>query len=335
MNNEEYWNLFDYAYNQLNKCDNLCINDKITDNKIENTKQIECKMTKNDSSIEINECTSCGFIEYNSINVCTNCGLIFNDRELCDEVFTNLDDNGDINNTSYCGTFKRVNTKYNRIVIMKNWYTWSNDEKLVYKLSNYTKKLCDQLNIIHYIDYICNLVNTVLYKVKENDGCKRTKVKDGIIIVCIYYVYTKNNVFVNPKFNPNTLSKLINLDIKYITRAEKSIMELINKNKIKLDKNIFYSVKSPMSYIIQSSVTLNIKKELLNIIYVKTQELIDKCEKEELLIGHTPLSIGIGCFYFILIQYELNVDISHFAKVYNLSNVTIFKIFKKLKSLIN
>jgi len=315
MNECDYWNLFDNALNDLNKIKFVekCVEDQVTVNK---------SFT--------HECTSCGFIECNSINVCTNCGLIFNENEYINENFH--DGMGD-SNLTYCGTYKKVSNKYSRVAQMHNWYVWSNNEKMVYKLTNYTKKLCDKLNITYYIDYICNLVNTVLYKIKESDGCKRTKVKDGIIIVCIYYVYTKNNVFVSTKFNPNTLSKLVNLDIKYITRAEKSITELINKDHIKLDKTIFYSVKSPMSYIKNSSVSFNVNKEILESLYIKTEKLINICDKNELLIDHTPLSIGIGCFYYTLIQNDLSVDISHFSKVYNLSSVTVSKIYKKLTNM--
>ena len=214
--------------------------------------------------------------------------------------------------------------------------TWSNDEKNLYKLSQYTKDLCNKLNITLHIDYICNLVNTILYKLKDNDCSKRTRVKDGIIVVCIHYTYKKNNVFVNTHFSTKTLAKSVKLDIKYITRAERSIIELMNKNKIILDKNVFFNINSPIMYIKNNSVHLNfnngllLNKDTLESLYKKTEILIDLCEKNELLMDHTPHSIGIGCFYYILKMSNIDVDLYQFSKEYKLSCVTVSKLFKKL-----
>ena len=322
INHQECWNFFDTAYNDLNKSEN---DNQIDDNQIKNDK---CK--KVDSCN--NKCVSCGHVEYININVCTNCGLTFSDDITYDEFDSNNiignSENNEVTVTSY---FKK-NVGYSKISQMQNWYMWSNDEKNLYKLSLYTKNICNKLNITLYIEYICNLVNTVLYKLKDQDGSKRTRVKDGIIVVCIYYVYKKYNVFVNSQFSTMYLSKLINLDIKYITKGEKSVVELINKNRIDLDKSVFFNINSPISYIKNNIVHLNLDKKILEDIYVKVERLINLCEKEDLLLDHTPHSIGIGCFYFVLKHHAVDVEIDmvHFSKIYKLSSVTILKLYKKL-----
>ena len=204
----ECWEFFDKAYNEM----------KVSNENIDN---INCV---NDFT-----CKSCGFIEYSASDVCTNCGLMFTNKINYDTFdSTNIIDENECDIKSY---FKKCNSKYSKIAKMQTWYTWSNDEKKIYKLSQYTRDLCNKLNITFYIEYICNLVNTILYKLKDTDSSKRTRVKDGIIVVCIYYVYIKNNIFVNIDFSTKTLAKSIKLDIKYITRAEKSISELINKKQ--------------------------------------------------------------------------------------------------------
>jgi transcription initiation factor TFIIIB Brf1 subunit/transcription initiation factor TFIIB len=321
IDHQECWDFFDTAYNDLNKSDN----NNITNNENDNESEIKCKKLDN-------KCISCGHIEYININVCTNCGLTFSDDITYDDFdSSNIIGNGDNTDVTVTSYFKK-NVGYSKISQMQNWYMWSNDEKNLYKLSLYTKNICSKLNITLYIEYICNLVKTVLYKLKDQDGSKRTRVKDGIIIVCIYYVYKKYNVFVNSEFSTMYLSKLIKLDIKYITKAEKSVVELINKNKIDLDKSVFFNINTPISYIKNNGVSLNLDKKLLENIYVKAERLINLCEKEDLLLDHTPLSIGIGCFYFVLKHHDIGVEIDmvHFSKIYKLSSVTILKLYKKL-----
>lgn len=313
INQKECWEFFDTAFKEIKTNDKMEHGYKTNDNDF--------------------TCSSCGFIEYNTDGICTNCGLVFTNKIEYDTFdSTNMNDDSECDIKSY---FKRCSSKYSKISKMQTWYTWSNDEKNLYKLSQYTKDLCSKLNITLYIDYICNLVNTILYKLKDNDCSKRTRVKDGIIIVCIHYTYKKNNVFVNTHFSTKTLAKSIKLDIKYITRAERSIIELINKNKIILDKNVFFNINSPIMYIKNNSVHLNISKDVLEMLYKKTEMIIDLCEKRELLLDHTPNSIGIGCFYYVLKISNIEIDLYTFSKEYKLSCVTISKLFKKLVEKLN
>lgn len=286
-----------------------------------------------------NTCTGCGNIEYDDSDVCKSCGLMFVHKMLCyDENNTsNLSNvnSEDCNGNENCNgvnltRFKKSNSKFSRISQMQNWYKWSNEEKNIYKLGLYVKNICHTLNITVYVDYICNLVTTVLDKIKDNEGSKRTRVKDGIIIVCIYYTYKKYNVFVNSHFTTSELSKSLNLDMKYITKAEKFIIELINRNKLHLDKTIFLGNNSPLSYIKNNIVHFNLDKQLLQHVYHQVETLIQLCEDKEVLLDHTPLSIGIGCFYYVLKKNNIDLDITHFSKIYKLSSVTIGKLNRKL-----
>lgn len=312
----ECWDFFDTAYNEM----------KII------SKKVDTSMMSTNCTDDFT-CTSCGFIEYSNSEVCTNCGLMFTNKIHYDTFdSTNIIDEKDCDVKGY---FKRCSSKYSKIAKMQTWYTWSNDEKKLYKLSQYTKDLCNKLNITLYIDYICNLVNTILYKIKDTDCSKRTRVKDGIIVVCIYYVYKKNNVFVKVDFSTKTLAKSFKLDIKYITKAEKSIIELINKNQITIDKNVFFNNNSPIMYIKNNLTQFNLSAEVTQMLYQKTEMVINICEKYELLLDHTPNSIGIGCFYYVLKTCNIDVDLYTFSKYYNLSSVTISKLFKKLVEKLN
>ena len=77
---------------------------------------------------------------------------------------------------------------------MQDWFMWTNDEKNSYKLSNYTKDLCNKLSIPDTLTpLICNIVNVVISAIKKYEGTKRARVKDGIILSCIEYVGKEND----------------------------------------------------------------------------------------------------------------------------------------------
>ena len=271
-------------------------------------------------------CSACNSKNLNNISneyICCDCGLVLS-QDFC------------VSSCSTSNTFESLpitrqarskpisnNASLSR---MQTWYMWSNDEKNAYKLASYTTSLCSKLDIHEsLIPTICDTVVNVMTTIKRYDGTKRARVKDGIILTCIQYVLkdTRSGI-------PTTvLAKRIGLDIKYITKAETIILELINNNKLKLDKHVMLNVKSPFEYIQQVIFKnkLNIPEQVL--CNVKT--LIDICQQHDLLLDHTPLSVGVCCFYYIIKSNNIPIDIKLFSELYNLSVVTVIKTYNKLK----
>jgi len=283
--------------------------DKITNNKKENETTTIIHQCKNCKSKNIN------FNE--SEFLCNDCGLV-NNQIFSSTVFLNSE-----------VKFSKpvLNTQFSKIQKMQEWFMWTNDEKNSYKLSNYTKDLCSKLHIPEMlIPIICNIVNNVINTIKQYEGTKRARVKDGIILSCIEYVGNDNNI----NISACELAKKINLDIKYVTRAERLILELINNQKLHLKKNTILNVKTPIEYIL--SVINKNKLEIPHILIKKLKALIKFCEINDILIDHTPLSIGVCCFYYILKTNNIEIDIKIFAEIYDLSIVTILKTFNKLNT---
>jgi transcription initiation factor TFIIIB Brf1 subunit/transcription initiation factor TFIIB len=203
---------------------------------------------------------------------------------------------------------------------------WTNDEKNIYKLKMYVKNLCKDLKISEYlIDQIIDVVIMVMDTIKRNDGTKRARVKDGIIVICIYYV-SKDTV---TPYSYMDMAKRLDLDIKYVTRAERIILELINSKKLNLSKSIVLDTQKPYDYIINTikSKNLNIDNQILE----HTQSLITICEDNDILLDHTPLSVGVSCFYYILKLNNIDIDLKMFSELYDLSMVTVIKTYNKLK----
>lgn len=221
---------------------------------------------------------------------------------------------------------KKFTNHNNKISKMQDWYMWTNDEKNIYKLKMYVKNLCQRLKISEYlIDQIVNVVTMVMDTIKRNDGTKRARVKDGIIVICIYYV-SKDTI---TPYSYMDMAKRLDLDIKYVTRAERLILELLNSKKLNLSKSVVLDTQKPYDYIINTikSKNLNIDNQILE----HTQSLIAICEDNDILLDHTPLSVGVSCFYYILKSNNIDIDLKLFSELYDLSVVTVVKTYNKLK----
>ena len=292
---------YDYIWNEIEKGEKEKYIDKYED-KVE--KITYCKV-----------CFSTNLKVYEDV-VCTDCGLILSENRMV---------NSDIGNFNTKIKIKNVNCK-SKISKLKDWNEWSNEEKNSYKLKEYIRTLCERLNIFQgNIPQIVEKCKDVIDAIKKYDGTKRARVKDGIIITCIYHIF-KNS------YNPYcyiALSNKIDLELKYVTKADKIISDLINMKKLDFIEYKIENQKKPYDYVITTIKQNNI--EISNKILLKVKTLLDICEKEDILQDHTPLSIGCSCFYYIL-KYDnkLLVDLKSFSNLYNLSVVTIVKTYNKL-----
>lgn len=298
---------------------------------------IKTQTEKKNIDVKINngfKCINCDYIENNEDNVCTNCGLIIN-NDITYECNLNYDNTGDMTILNYS---KKYNTN-NKISKMKSWYENTSEEKNDYKLLLYTKNICKILEVQSHIDYICDLVNKVLKCIKLNDGTKRSRVKDGIIAVCIYYTYKKHHLH-NYTFSLQNIAKKLDLNIKYVSKAEMSILELINKNKIFMDKNILLNIDTSLNLVpdlktrfIHFNKNFQIfHKTEIDSIFNKLEKNLKIYEKNDLLNNHAPLSISVGCLYFILKETH-DINIMLLSNLYNISHITILKIYNIISTI--
>lgn len=265
-------------------------------------------------------CKSLNIDSYERELICNNCGFVIESFNLIGNTYY-------FNETSSLST-QSINKNYSKnISKLQQWMMYSNEEKNQYKLKNYTQDLCEKLDIDKSIvDIISKTVIDVMEIIKENDGTKRARVKDGIIIVCIQYVSRK----FQKNFDTVSLAKKIGLNVKYITKAEKIILPLLHSNKIKFDKTNFLHAEEPFYFIEQviCKYNLNIPKSII----FQLQQTIELCRQHDILLDHTPQSIGICCFYFILKLNNIELDTKMFTSLYNISMVTLLKTYGKLNN---
>ena len=266
------------------------------------------------------QCHKNDIVLYQNESICSHCGLV---------IHSFLDTSCVSYENEVAHTFNKT-AKNDKMKKMQDWYMWTNEEKNAYKLAVYTKSLCKTLNITEtFQQLIADTVIEVMTIIRKHDGTKRARVKDGIILCCIQYV-TKT---LQQELSAIALAKKMNLDIKYVTRAEKIILELINSKKLHLNKSSILETKDPFSYVMDVINKKSIK--VSDDILIKISNLIDYCQANDLLLDHTPLSIGVCCFYYVLKLNDMQIDMKVFSELYDLSIVTVIKTHNKLKSRLN
>lgn len=276
-------------------------------------------------------CKNCNEDLQSNDNVCYNCGLETGGVEYSSYNFEEVEQI----------PYKKTSFQNSRIAKIQEWFTWTSEEKNEYKLNKYTKEFCYNLNnsfsdtkrnimlTENIIEQVVIFVSQVMKAIKDDfNGPKRSKVKDGIIIMCIYYVLKSNE---KTCISYIDISKIQKIDMKYISSANKTITLLINNGKLKIKesfKDFIFKTEKPIDYInkIIEKYSLSIDSSIL----IQVSNLIDICEDNDILLDHTPLSIGVSCFYYILTLNSLEIDIKLFSELYNISIVTIDKTFKKL-----
>lgn len=214
-----------------------------------------------------------------------------------------------------------INSKLSKIL---KWNMYSKEDKNQYKLKKAVKELIQKFNFNENIESsICELVVSVIKSV----GSKRAKIKESIIIVCTYYVLKYNNI---NNYTQYHLAELVGLETKSISKADKIILEFINceSNKENDKINVFNTNEKSIDYItnIVKKYNLDITDDMLT----KTEKLIMICEDNDILLDHTPLSIGVACFYYILKENNTAIDMKIFSEIYSQSIVTINKTYSKL-----
>ena len=217
---------------------------------------------------------------------CTKCGLVLHNQEYD-------------SNIVYEETIPKYqnSSNSNKYII---WNKWTNEEKNIYAISNYTKQICNELAICDSINYICDLVINILEMIKNDDCSKRANQKKAIIILCIVHAL--------PYYSIEDLKNKLQIDYKYISKAEKNIKELIFKKKIQ---------------------EFHFKKQEKHK-YSSLEELISFCKNNNIIQEH-------GCSFFIEKHYNPKLKYSEFIsnKQIDVSHVTISKIYKKLINEIN
>jgi transcription initiation factor TFIIIB Brf1 subunit/transcription initiation factor TFIIB len=200
--------------------------------------------------------------------------------------------------------------------------TFSKSEQKNISLNKYIYSILVKLElptIIHNsIADIAFVLITSVYKYLNSKG---SYLKKALIVITAYKLY---NIY-----SYTELIKKIDLPIKYISKAEMNIAELVSTKKIPFNilKNIHSDHPIRFIYNIIHINKLTVSQDILQ----QTHSLISKCMEIGMTSDHQPSSIAISSLFFIIKQQKIDIDIRIFSNIYGLSHITISKIHDKIK----
>lgn len=239
---------------------------------------------------------------------------------------------------------KRANS-FNKYDKISNFNQYTSKEKGDYKLKIHIKNTCDYINSNdkpsiyipeHFIEYIQSISCVIMDYIKQygNSGSKRSKVKDGIILIVIYNVLKMNNIFCSYNDLCNE-----NIEPKYISTAHKNLIEIINilkksKTGNMLPEEFVSSIllpNTPIDYILQKKNSLNFNDKLWYKLINDTNDEIKNLQDCEELLNNNPLTFGVICFYICLNKNKVNITTKELSNVFGISNVILNKSLVKIK----
>lgn len=200
--------------------------------------------------------------------------------------------------------------------------TYSKDQRQNITLQKYIITVLNKLKIPQIIH---NEISTIAFKLIKLmysfTNYKGAYLKKALIIITIYKLY---NVY-----SYNELISYLDLNIKYISKAEMCIAELISTKHI--PENFCGVQNNHPIRVIYNIIHLR-KLQIPDFILSNTNALINKCLQLDFTSEHQPSSIAISCLYFVIKKFNIDMDIKLFCNIYNLSNTTITKVCDKIKT---
>lgn len=203
---------------------------------------------------------------------------------------------------------------------LHKWYSTN------YKERSLLKAFDIMINHMKYnkIDLPTNVLDKakLFYKITTTHTIKRGSSRKAMMAISIYYACIVNNVTIDKSL----LAEIFDIKKSKITMGIKDFYDVIyNTNKEYLNK---ININSFEKLFINISNVLKIDHK-----YIIISLTISKFSDEiGILSDNTPQSITIGCTYFILNYYKVPISKKIISKKCNISEVTISKIYVKLKS---
>jgi transcription initiation factor TFIIIB Brf1 subunit/transcription initiation factor TFIIB len=197
-------------------------------------------------------------------------------------------------------------------------------ERSLNKVFIYIKEVCKKAKILDcVIDDAKILYKNINDCVHDNGKKRGQKVikrgnnRQGIIASCVYFACKKNKHVRTEK----EIAKMFGL--KSITKGCKQFSKLLLTRKMKYECEI----SSPEQYIQRFGNKLKINKDYIKI----ATDIANNIKKLNIITNHTPISVAAGTTLLMANKYELNINTKIVATEYNISEVTVTKVFRELE----
>jgi transcription initiation factor TFIIIB Brf1 subunit/transcription initiation factor TFIIB len=195
--------------------------------------------------------------------------------------------------------------------------------------SQQTRATADEKNIfkdvesIHFSDHVVQLANSLYLQVTQ-DKIYRGNARKGIISACIFHAF---KIIGKPQIYKKII-KLFNINKKIGLKGLKFVSINAPKHSV-----IFKTQITPLTYIEYYLEELQASE--VDVAHVKSlyeQVQRTQCHK---LNRSRPQSVASGIVYHWLLQQSRKIPLKMFSKIAELSELTIVKIQKDIKELLD
>jgi len=200
------------------------------------------------------------------------------------------------------------------------------NEKVIYTKSTTMENICNKFNIPKKNLSDANIFSVEIGKCKHENGNNKGKkvIIRGInprslLMNCLFQACKKNDY----SFSPKEISSMFGIEKKKFKKGNKIFVKYINKT------NVNYNL-DPSEYehfIKRYFIILGISDEYKDICYIICKNI----RRFNIASSHNPHSVAAGIMYFLCEEYGLNLKKKKSSELFNISEVTISKIYKIAK----
>jgi transcription initiation factor TFIIIB Brf1 subunit/transcription initiation factor TFIIB len=169
----------------------------------------------------------------------------------------------------------------------------------------------------HIPSDIVELANTSYSQVTE-DSILRGNSRKGLIVACIYYAYEDTG----QRKSQEEIKTMFSINKKILSNGMKAF-------NLKIKRTPIYT--SPLDFIPKIMSKFNLSDKHIQFVIKLFTKI---CSRSTFINRSNPDSIAAGLSYFVLKHINYPVSLSDFSKRVGLSDITIHKISKKIKDVI-
>lgn len=156
------------------------------------------------------------------------------------------------------------------------------------------------------------------YTLITEDSILRGNSRKGLIVACIFYAYED----LGQRKSQDEIKKFFNINKKILSNG----MKMFN---LKIKRSPIYT--SPLDFIPKIMEKFNLYDKHVQFVI----KLFNKiCSKSSFINRSNPDSIAAGLSYFFLKHINFPISLTEFSKKVGLSDITIHKISKKIKDIV-
>jgi len=215
--------------------------------------------------------------------------------------------------------------KYSILKMLQNWNQMPYKERSLSEILQYIEKVCRKNNLTKSVIDNAKILYKYIHDLKYDSEEKKNKSviirgnnRIGIYGACVHYGAQRQGY-------PRSIKEIANIfetTEKIITKGCRKFFELMKNNQ--LVNNVMTS--SPNDFIERFCYKLKLKKEQISVIL----SIATNISRLNLASNHQPTSIAAGSILMYAFIYNIDIQKKLISEIFDISIVTIDKIYKKL-----